>query len=91
MAREDEVVELLKEIRDNQKAMFDWQREHSQKALGLYQQQTTQQQSLAGHAETEITTLQKKVFWTIVVGVLAYFVLTSCGNWIMKMSQRFAN
>ncbi|MBC7820836.1 MAG: hypothetical protein IAG10_28455 [Planctomycetaceae bacterium] len=90
MAREDEIVELLKEIRDSQKAMCDLQREHSQKALDLYQQRTTQKQNLAKSAETEISKLPNKIFWTIIAGVVAYFLLTSAGGWITKFFHKLA-
>lgn len=94
MAREDEIVEiveLLKEIRDCQRALLDLQKEHSQKALDLYQQRTKQKQKLTKSTEAEISKLSKKVFGTVIAGVLAYFLLTSAGSWIAKFFHKLAD
>lgn len=82
---DEQVIELLREIRDVQKEHFERSREYTERILELEKQRELERQRLEQSRRAEIRRMTHGVWVILLVAMLLIFFLRPFGNWIQSL------
>jgi hypothetical protein len=88
LTNEEQIIELLREIRDLQKGHFERYQEYTEKLLevGRQQEQERQQREAANQAELRRGT---QGLWVILaIALFLFFFLRPIGDWLLTLFSK---
>jgi hypothetical protein len=88
LTHDEQIIELLCEIRDLQKAHFERYQEYTEKVLELGRQQEMERQQREAANLAELRRSTRGLWMILGIALLVFFSMRPVGDWILAQFSR---